>query len=123
MTTFQLQTPRPSTAASQGAGMLFSLSVSLQRESVRRRPAYLSRHAFVAGRTVAPPGAQPSHRPPVQVEDSPLLAAAHNVHLQAQLSLLEGSLQPLLQPRGPWHTKVSIPRRGAPRSPSSEARH
>lgn len=42
----------------------------------------------------------------LSVEDSPLLAAAHNVHLQAQLSLLEGSLQPLLQPRGPWHTKL-----------------
>lgn len=38
--------------------------------------------------------------------DSPLNQREQGVQLQAQLELLEGSLSPLLQPRGPFHQRL-----------------
>lgn len=44
----------------------------------------------------------------VQVDESPLAQREHRAALQAQLELLDSSLAPLLQPRGPFSRKVSM---------------
>ena len=67
-------------------------------------PAHLSKCAQTAD--------QPPPARPVQVEDSPMTNPAHQQQLAAQLDLLwsrlNDELQPLLRPRGPFHSKVSL---------------